>query len=279
MSNRRAIAAIAVMAVLTVAVAGARAQDSSKHPDWSGQWKRPAGVGGQWDSTKPPGRGQLAPLTPEYQAIFEARLADRDAGGLGGDPTGICLPHGMPRMMIVIFPIEFIVTPNTTYILTDYTTPRRIFTDGRSWPKDLQPSFNGYSIGKWIDTDGDGRYDLLEVETRGFKSPRTFEGSGLPLHEDGQTIIKERLQLDRADKDILHNETTVIDNALTRPWTVTRKYQRERNADWFIIDCAENNPHVVVGNEFYMLSADGYLMPTKKGQQPPDLRFFNATGK
>src|SRR6266850_1623161 len=171
MSNRRAIAAIAVMAVLTVAVAGARAQDSSKHPDWSGQWKRPAGVGGQWDSTKPAGRGQLAPLTPEYQAIFEARLADRDAGGLGGDPTGICLPHGMPRMMIVIFPIEFIVTPNTTYILTDYTTPRRIFTDGRSWPKDLQPSFNGYSIGKWIDTDGDGRYDLLEVETRGFKSP------------------------------------------------------------------------------------------------------------
>jgi hypothetical protein len=69
----------------------------------------------------------------------------------------------------------------------------------------------------------------------------------------------------------------VIDNALTRPWNVSRSYRRDPDGEWFFIDCAENNPHVVVGTEFYMLSADGYLMPTKKGQQPPDLRFFNAT--
>jgi hypothetical protein len=258
-----------------MAAGAALAQDALKYPDWSGQWKRPAGTGGQWDLTKPPGRGQQAPLTPEYQAIFDASLADRDSGGLGGDPTGMCLPHGMPRMMIAIFPIEFIVTPTVTYILTDYTTPRRIFTDGRSWPADLQPSFNGYSIGNWLDQDGDGRFDTLEVETRGFKSPRTFEGSGLPLHQDGKSIIKERLRLDAANKDILLNETTVIDNALTRPWTVSRRYQRDRNGEWFIIDCAENNPHVVIGTEVYMLSADGFLMPTKNGQVPPDLRYFN----
>jgi hypothetical protein len=60
-------------------------------------------------------------------------------------------------MMVAIFPVEFVVTPKITYYMTDYTTSRRIFTDGRDWPKDLLPSFNGYSIGKWIDTDGDGR--------------------------------------------------------------------------------------------------------------------------
>jgi hypothetical protein len=273
----RSAMALAVAPALSMAAGAALAQDALKYPDWSGQWKRPAGTGGQWDLTKPPGRGQQAPLTPEYQAIFDASLADRDSGGLGGDPTGMCLPHGMPRMMIAIFPIEFIVTPTVTYILTDYTTPRRIFTDGRSWPADLQPSFNGYSIGNWLDQDGDGRFDTLEVETRGFKSPRTFEGSGLPLHQDGQSIIKERLRLDAANKDILLNETTVIDNALTRPWTVSRRYQRDRNGEWFIIDCAENNPHVVIGTEFYMLSADGFLMPTKNGQVPPDLRYFNRS--
>jgi hypothetical protein len=262
---------LAIAAALSMAAAAACAQEL---PDWSGQWKRPAGVGGQWDLTKPPGRGQQAPLTPEYQKIFDANLADRDNGGLGGDPTGLCLPHAMPRMMIAIFPIEFIVTPKTTYVVTDYTTPRRIFTDGRSFPSDLQASFNGYSIGKWLDTDGDGKFDTLEVETRGFKSPRTFEGSGLPLHDDGLSVIKERLRLDPANPDVLLNETTVTDNALTRPWTVKRSYQRDRKSEWYMIDCAENNPHVMVGKEFYMISADGHLMPTRSGQPAPDPRYF-----
>jgi hypothetical protein len=249
----------------------AAAQD---YPDWSGQWTKPRGVGNNWIFDRPAGRGQQAPLIPEYQAIFDEKSADRASGGLGGDPTGLCLPHGMPRMMIAVYPIEFIVTPKTTYVLTDYTTHRRIFTDGRAWPQEILPSFNGYSIGEWKDTDGDGRYDLLEVETRGFKGPRTFEGSGLPLHSDGATVIKERLQLDPVDNGLLRNETTVIDSALTRPWTAARSYRRARDGVWDFVDCAENNPHVVVGKETYMFSADGFLMPTKKGQAPPDVRYF-----
>jgi hypothetical protein len=47
----------------------------------SGQWSKPQGIGNQWDQTKPPGRAQQAPLTAEYQAIFEASLADQAAGG------------------------------------------------------------------------------------------------------------------------------------------------------------------------------------------------------
>jgi len=275
----RSLLSAAVATLLTIAVAGAdigpaRADDLSKYPDWSGQWRRPDNVAAAWDPTKPPGLGQQAPLTPEYQAIFEATLKDRASGGLRGDPTGLCVPHGLPRMMVAIFPVEFVVTPNVTYYLTDYTTPRRIFTDGRKWPDEVLPSFNGYSIGRWIDEDGDGRYDVLEVETRGFKSPRTFEGSGLPLHRDGASVIKERIYLDKTDKGLLYDEVTTIDNALTRPWTVKRSYRRERDAVWDIVDCAENNPHVVIGDETYMLSADGYLMPTKTGQPSPDLRYF-----
>jgi hypothetical protein len=259
-----------------LAATAAPAQDMSKYPDWSGQWRRPSGVAPQWDPTKPPGLGQEAPLTREYQAKFEAILKDRAAGGLTGDPTGLCLPHGLPRMMVAIFPVEFVVTPKVTYYMTDYTTSRRIFTDGRAWPKELLPSFNGYSIGKWVDTDGDGRYDLLEVETRSFKSPRTFDGSGMPLHGDGESVITERIYRDKTDKNLLHDEITVNDHALTRPWTVTRHYQRDPSGAWDFVDCAENNPHVVIGGETYMMSADGYLMPTKTGQAPPDLRYFKA---
>ena len=80
----------------------------------------------------------------------------------------------------------------------------------------------GYSIGNWIDTDGDGRYDTLEVETRELRGPRAWDSSGLPLHSDNKTVVKERIYLDKADSNILVNEITVIDSSLTRPWTVVK---------------------------------------------------------
>jgi hypothetical protein len=264
-----------VAAALLAGVTAASAQEQSKLPDWSGQWMRGPGMGTGWDGTKDQGFGQQAPLTAEYRAKFEAFLADKAAGGIGGDMTAICYPHGMPRMMIAIYPIEFIITPKVTYILTDYTTHRRVYTDGRDWPKEILPSYNGYSIGKWIDQDGDGRYDLLEVETRGFKGPRTYEGSGMPLHEDNATVIRERIAFDKSNAILLRIETTITDSSLTRPWTVSRVYRREAKPFWDFVDCAENNPHILVGRDYYMISADGFLMPTKKGQATPDLRYFN----
>ena len=116
---------------------------------------------------------------------------------------------------------------------------------------------------------------MLEVDTHGpFKGPRTYEASGYLLHADGQTILKERIYLDKADRDILHDEITTIDHALTRPWTVNKTYRRESNPIWHFNDCDENNHHVWIGKENYWVSADGYLMPVKKNQAPPDLRYF-----
>jgi hypothetical protein len=269
----RSIAAVALATIFLTAAAWAH--DETKYPDWSGQWLRAGGI--QWDPTKPIGRGQQAPLTPEYQAIFEASLADQAAGGPGNDARYSCFPVGMPRLMSVIFPMEFIFSPRITYILFENNMPRRIYTDGRAWPNDPEPTFAGYSIGQWIDADGDGRYDALEVETRHMKGPRTLEGSGLPLHKDNQTTVKERIFLDKTNPDILHDEITTIDHALTRPWTVTKKFRRERNPTWFENDCSEDNHHVAIGKENYFLSADGYLMPAKRGQAPPDLKYFNRS--
>jgi hypothetical protein len=279
MLDRSLIGACALAAMLGMAIVDARAHDESKYPDWAGQWRRPAGVGNQWDTSRPPRKGQ-PPLTPEYQAIYEANLKDQAAGGQGTDPTFICIPDGMPRAMNVIFPMEIVIMPKTTYMMIEYLSMlRRVFTDGRDWPKDAEPSFMGYSIGQWIDQDGDGRYDLLEIETRNLKGPRAFDASGIPLHTDNQTIVKERLSLDKADPNTMLNEVTTIDNALTRPWTVTKKYHRVRNPIFFEAICAEGNEHVRIGKENYMMSADGYLMPAKKGQAPPDLRYFDQARK
>jgi hypothetical protein len=188
----------------------------------------------------------------------------------------------MPHMMIGFLPLELIITPETTYILIGYIDHhRRIFTDGRDWPAEIEPTYQGYSIGKWVDEDGDGRYDVLEVETRHFKGPRTFDASGLPMHPDNQSIFKERIHLDKDDPNILHDEITVIDHALTRPWTVNKKYVRSPNPrpSWIEHICAENNAQIKIGDEHYYLSADGRLMPTRKDQPPPDLTFFKSSQK
>src|SRR6516225_5957944 len=143
---------------------------------------------------------------------------------LGNYSTARCLPGGMPRMMMAFEPQEYIITPHTTYILIGENDHyRRIFTDGRDWPTDIEPTYQGYSIVKWIDEDGDGVFDVLEVETRGpFKGPRAYDASGLPLHFDNQSTFKERFRLDKDDPKILHDEITVFDHALTRPWSVDK---------------------------------------------------------
>jgi hypothetical protein len=87
---------------------------------------------------------------------------------------------------------------------------RRICTDGRPWPTDLEPTYQGYSIGRWIDEDEDGVCDVLEVETRGpFKGPRAYDATGLPLHFDNQSTFKERFHLDKNDPNLLHEEPTL----------------------------------------------------------------------
>jgi hypothetical protein len=266
------IASVAVVGCAT----GAKAFDQSKYPDWKGQWIRVEDGLPRYDPSKPIGE-QGAPLTDEYQAIYEANLADLDEGGTGNDPVYTCVPPGMPRIMNLNDRMEIVVTPNATHIFIQYVhDSRRIFTDGRPWPKNTDPSFTGYSIGQWIDTDSDGRYDLLEVETRGFRGPRTYDASGLPLHEDNESIVKERIFSSKNDPNILIDEITTFDNALTRPWSAVKTYRRVKteNPVWFESVCSRDNPHVEIGGQNFFLSADRRLMPTKKNQGPPDLRYF-----
>jgi hypothetical protein len=279
---RSAIAAFAVAALMMTTAA--RGADDARYPDWKGQWDainpRLGGQAIKFDPTKPWGPAQQAPLTPEYKKIHEESMADQAQGGLGNYPTARCLPSGMPRLMAL--PVqEYVITPETTYILIGYEI-RRIFTDGRDWPANAEPTYEGYAIGKWIDEDGDGRYDVLEVETRGpFKGPRAYDATGLPLHFDNESIFKERFHLDKNDPNLLHDEITVFDHALTRPWSVDKTFRRNpnRHPNWSLTSCTEGNSQIVIGAENYFLSGDGLLMPAKKDQAPPDLRYFKQRRK
>ena len=278
MAKRIWIATLTLAAGLSLLVGAAQAFDESKYPDWKGKWQRPVGERPVW--VKPPDK---APLTAEYQAIFDWDVADQKAGGHGTEPSWMCLPPGMPRAMNVFEPMEIVITPKVTFVLISHIHDnRRIYTDGRDWPSDLEPSFAGYSIGRWIDSEGSGRYDTLEVETRGpFKGPRAYDTSGLPLHSDNRTIVKERIYLDKQDPKLMWDEITTFDDALTRPWTVMKKYARdtEPNPNWIEAVCTENNPHVRIQGDNYFIGANGMLMPARKGQKPPDLKYFGQAQK
>jgi hypothetical protein len=290
------VVAVACSAALMM-VGAVQANEDAKYPNWKGAWARWAPpnagrdpgnggtgftAGGQpsFDQTKPWGFGQQAPLTPEYRKVLEDSMADQADGGEGNffDHAVRCMPGGMPLMTIAFTPLEFVVTPETTYILIGGAEHfRRIFTDGRDWPNDNEPTYAGYSIGKWTDTDGDGTYDTLEVETRGpFKGPRAYDATGLPLAFDNESIFKERIYRDKADQKILHDEITVFDHALTRPWTVDKKYVLDPNPrpNWVENYCTENPTMIAIGKDSYFLSGDRLLMPVRKDQPPPDLRYF-----
>src|SRR5215471_14631961 len=183
MLGRSLITAGMLAAALATTWDAARAFDESKYPDLKGQWVRArvAGVVGQpsYDPNHNQGHPQNPPLKPKYQAIWEASLKDQDEGGQGGDPTYTCLSPGMPRIMNPYGDMEIVITPETTHILLEHIhDSRRIYTDGRDWPKSfVEPMFSGYSLGRWHDSDGDGVYDTLDVETRHLKGPRAFDAS------------------------------------------------------------------------------------------------------
>jgi hypothetical protein len=279
MPHRLSVGTLTLMAALAWSIMGARAFDEARFPNWKGQWVQLGDArNASWDPTKPPGAGQQAPLTPEYQAIFAASVRSEAEGGPHVDPTVRCVPPGMPRTMMAVDPMEIVITPAVTYFMFGQLGMlRHVYTDGRRLPDDLEPSFAGSSTGQWLDTDGDGRFDTLVIETRGMKGPHTYDASGIPFHKDGEAIVSEKLYADKGDANILHNEIAVTDHALTRPWTVTRSYRRivqQAAPQWSESLCRPDPTHVQIGDQDYKLSTDGLLMPARKGQKPPDLKYF-----
>jgi len=276
MLDRSLICAALLGCAVAATPSAAQVVDFNKYPSFKGQWFR-TGPPNNWRQV-----AGLPPYTPEGQKKWEAIQNDLKNGGPGNWPSTYCVPTGMPAMMNLYNPMEIVITPEITYILMSHNSDnfRRIYTDGREFPAETEvtPAFAGYSIGRWIDEDGDGKYDVLEVETRYLRDTRAYDVTGLPFADDGKTLIKERFYLEKGDSDVLWDDLTVFDTLLTRPYSKHHKTIRTKES-WTSETCVADNNWVKIGDELYFTNAaEGKLMPSKKGQQPPDLSYFTPRG-
>src|SRR5262249_36592212 len=183
MLDRSAIGMLALAAALATFVSSAKAFDDATYPDWSGSW---LGIGGgSFDTSKPKGLGQQAPLKPESQKILERSIADIAAGGQGNDPGYHCGSHGMPRVMIANVPIYFVILPATTYVILERLSQvRRIFTDARGGParlpgasvRTIVPYMRGY-IGRQSDPSSLRSHERASRARFWSRSPRLVQPS------------------------------------------------------------------------------------------------------
>jgi len=193
-------------------------------PDWNGIWVHEGGL--MYDPTVDKyGKPEDPPFKPEYRKMFEAGLAARARGEQVLDPTSKCLPPGMPRMMIMVFPMEIFQTPGQVTIFGEWSSQvRRIYTDGRGHAVNRDPTFNGDSIGHW---EG----DTLVVDTVNIRPDTSVDSS--PIQHSDQLRITERIR--KIGPTQIEDQMTMIDPvAFVHPWTTTRKYHMDPKI--FIMD-------------------------------------------
>ena len=220
--------------------------DLTKLPDWSGVWNPNITDQFAQMKTNPP------PWTPKAAEQVARMFAEEKAGR--PPPVFVnCLPEAMPSWMLVTHnALEILFTPGRVTMLgeSDGNRLRRIYTDGRPHPQDLDATFHGHSIGHW-----EGQ--TLVVDTVGVV-PQAYlaisEAVGIP--NNGELHVVERIHL--AGPDLLHDELEITDpKILTKPWKTTRAWFRQRARKYDIVEgvCLEGSFKQVVdadGNAVYL---------------------------
>ena len=199
-------------------------------PDLSGIWLTPSG---RWLNNLA-ADGVDVPFTPWALALFKERQENNGKGR----PSERCISHGVTDFDALRTPTKIIQTPAVTAILFEaYNHYRQIFTDGRPLPKDPQPAWLGYSVGKW---EG----DTFVVDTIGLNDQTWLDDGGHPHSE--RLHVTERFR--RPDFGHMEIQITIDDpQAYTKPWTVTIPKQLMADTELieFMCENEKDLPHMV----------------------------------
>jgi hypothetical protein len=166
-----------------------------------------------------------------YQPWAAELMKKRSLENSKDDPQSRCLPRGGLRILTDGLFKKIIQTPGLLVILTERDAGyRQVFTDGRPLPEDPNPSWNGYSSGKW---EG----DTLVVRTAGFRDDLWLDASGSPLTSAAKVTERYR----RPNFGSLQIEITVDDpKAYTKPWTIRLNQPLKTDTELLDYICLEN---------------------------------------
>ena len=176
------------------------------------------------------------PLTPWAREIYQQRIDTN-----GKDHPGVsCLPSGIPEKLNIPDGLKVVHTPDLLLFLYESRTIyRQVFTDGRPLPpKDVQPTWMGYSVGRW---DG----DTMVIDTIGSNGKTWLDMKGLPGTEELHVTERyTRPRIGLMDIDVTINDP----KAYTRPWNVKLQWALQPDTDLIESICEENSrdlPHMV----------------------------------
>ncbi len=205
------------------------------NPDLSGLWEHDNPL--RYLSNIAADLEDEVPFQPWARELFDERVARRGID----DPNNFCMPTGIVEKHAVPAPFKIIHLPDLVVILYESRTIyRQIFTDGRPFPDDPQPAWQGYSVGHW---EG----ETLVVESMGFNGKFWLDGQGRPATE--QLRVTERFR--RPSFGVLELEMTIDDpGAYTEAWTVRQTMHYLPDTDLIEHICEENNqfPEQIEGN-------------------------------
>jgi hypothetical protein len=256
----RAALAAALTAAIWIGAASAQApatggsadvpRTSSGKPDLTGVWQGGSTQPGAWEEANTglgvggSGRNPNAPTVGSsndrpagrpgapYQDWAAKKVLEAfDRRGID-DPTGHCLPAGIPRsVMLGLFPQQFVQTPTQLVILYEYMSAFRVIPFAAEHPDDLLPSYMGNSVARW---EG----DTLVVDVIGFNDKTWLAGTGT-FHTDALHLVE---RYTRVSKDRIDYEVTMEDpNVLTKPWTLQSSLMLREGTRLQEYICAENN--------------------------------------
>ena len=178
----------------------------------------------------------LKPEDVQFQPWAETVFKQRQDTQGKDDPTARCIPSRVPRSNAVPYPFKILMTPGVVVILYEVLhSYRQIFTDGRQLPVDPNPTWLGYSIGRW---DG----DAFVVDTTGFNDQGWLDIPGHPATE--RLHVTERFR--RKDFGHLDIEMTIDDpKAYRKPWTMTLPVTLSADNELLEYICTENEKDLV----------------------------------
>ena len=204
-------------------------------PVLAGLWRPAPGIVG--DMTRGMKSGETVPFQPWAETLFKERRANDSRD----DPTASCVVGGVPRSDFVGYPFKILQRPDMVVVLYEAVhSYRQIFIDGRTLPKDPNPAWFGYSVGRW---DG----DVFVVESSGFNDNVWLDNAGRPATE--QLKVTERFV--RKNFGQMEIQVTIDDpKAYTKPWSVTQQLAFQADTELLEYICNENNKYFELVHDF-----------------------------